>query len=39
MTCIIKIIMFNLLSLIFNPICCDAPEPWQVGFQDGAFFW
>lgn len=28
--------MFNLLSLIFNPICCDAPEPWQVGFQDGA---
>jgi len=36
MTCIIKIIMFNLLSLIFNPIYCDAPEPWQVGFQDGA---
>lgn len=36
MTCIIKIIMFNLLSLIFNPICCDAPEPWQIGFQDGA---
>lgn len=36
MSCIIKFIMFNLLSLIFNPISCDAPEPWQVGFQDGA---
>lgn len=28
--------MFNLLSLIFNPLVCDAPEPWQIGFQDGA---
>ena len=28
--------MFTLLSLITNPIRCDAPEPWQIGFQDGA---
>jgi len=27
--------MFNFLSLI-NPALCDAPEPWQIGFQDGA---
>jgi len=24
------------LSLMFNSLQCDAPEPWQVGFQDGA---
>jgi cytochrome c oxidase subunit 2 len=29
-------IMFTLLSLMFNPLRCDAPEPWQLGFQDGA---
>ncbi len=34
--CQIIIKMFSLLSLIFNPIRCDAPEPWQLGFQDGA---
>lgn len=28
--------MFTLLSLINNPIRCDSPEPWQLGFQDGA---
>lgn len=28
--------MTTLLSLIYNPLLCDAPEPWQVGFQDGA---
>jgi cytochrome c oxidase subunit 2 len=28
--------MFSLLSLIFNPSRCDAPEPWQIGFQDGS---
>ena len=28
--------MFNLLSFLFNPIHCDAPEAWQIGFQDGA---
>lgn len=28
--------MFNLLSLFFSPIHCDAPEAWQIGFQDGA---
>jgi heme/copper-type cytochrome/quinol oxidase subunit 2 len=27
--------MLNLLSL-FNPVLYDAPEPWQIGFQDGA---
>lgn len=21
---------------MFNPLRCDAPEPWQIGFQDGA---
>jgi cytochrome c oxidase subunit 2 len=35
MTKIFKI-MHTLLSLIFNPVLCDAPEPWQLGFQDGA---
>ena len=29
-------IMTYLLSLILNPVYCDAPEPWQIGFQDGA---
>jgi cytochrome c oxidase subunit 2 len=28
--------MFNLLSFLFSPIHCDAPEAWQIGFQDGA---
>lgn len=28
--------MLNLLSGILNPVYCDAPEPWQIGFQDGA---
>jgi heme/copper-type cytochrome/quinol oxidase subunit 2 len=28
--------MFTLLALMFNPLQCDAPEPWQLGFQDGA---
>lgn len=28
--------MFNLFSLFFNPLTCDAPEAWQIGFQDGA---
>jgi cytochrome c oxidase subunit 2 len=27
--------MLNIFSL-FNPIYNDAPEPWQIGFQDGA---
>lgn len=27
--------MWNLISL-FNPIYNDAPQPWQIGFQDGA---
>lgn len=27
--------MFNLFSLFFNPLTCDAPEAWQIGFQDG----
>jgi cytochrome c oxidase subunit 2 len=27
--------MLNLLSL-FNPVLHDGPEPWQIGFQDGA---
>lgn len=27
--------MFTLLSLFYNPLLCDAPEPWQIGFQDG----
>jgi cytochrome c oxidase subunit 2 len=26
----------SFLSLIFNPIFNDAPQPWQVGFQDSA---
>jgi cytochrome c oxidase subunit 2 len=28
--------MYNLFYLIQNSIRCDAPEPWQLGFQDGA---
>lgn len=28
--------MSSLFSLILNPMYCDAPEPWQIGFQDGA---
>ena len=28
-------IMLNIFSLI-NPVYNDAPEPWQIGFQDGA---
>ena len=28
--------MSILSSLLFNPLRCDAPEPWQIGFQDGA---
>ena len=28
--------MTYLLSFILNPVYCDAPEPWQIGFQDGA---
>lgn len=27
--------MLNFLSLI-SPVQNDAPEPWQIGFQDGA---
>lgn len=27
--------MLNLFSLI-SPVLNDAPEPWQIGFQDGA---
>ena len=27
--------MLNIFSLI-NPVYNDAPEPWQIGFQDGA---
>lgn len=28
--------MFNILSLITPVVYNDAPEPWQIGFQDGA---
>jgi cytochrome c oxidase subunit 2 len=28
--------MSYLFSFILNPVYCDAPEPWQIGFQDGA---
>jgi cytochrome c oxidase subunit 2 len=28
--------MFDLLSRLLSPVYCDAPEPWQIGFQDGA---
>ena len=28
--------MNSILNLIFNPILNDAPEPWQIGFQDSA---
>jgi len=30
------LIMTILTSLLFKPVLCDAPEPWQIGFQDGA---
>jgi hypothetical protein len=26
--------MLDLLSRLFSPVYCDAPEPWQIGFQD-----
>jgi cytochrome c oxidase subunit 2 len=26
--------MLELLSRLFSPVYCDAPEPWQIGFQD-----
>jgi cytochrome c oxidase subunit 2 len=28
--------MINLLFPFLSPIYNDAPEPWQLGFQDGA---
>ncbi|RYE27653.1 MAG: cytochrome c oxidase subunit II [Sphingobacteriaceae bacterium] len=28
--------MLELLSRAFSPLYCDAPEPWQIGFQDPA---
>ena len=28
--------MLNLLTRLFSPVYCDAPEPWQIGFQDAA---
>jgi cytochrome c oxidase subunit 2 len=28
--------MLDLLSRLFSPVYCDAPEPWQIGFQDPA---
>lgn len=28
--------MSDLLSRLISPVYCDAPEPWQIGFQDGA---
>lgn len=28
--------MHNLLLTLLSPVYCDAPEPWQIGFQDGA---
>lgn len=33
-----KIFMFNLLKsfYIITPVLNDAPEPWQLSFQDGA---
>jgi cytochrome c oxidase subunit 2 len=39
--CLLRIIIYllmfmNLVSLIINPVYCDAPEPWQIGFQDAA---
>ena len=27
---------FDLNILLFNKILNDAPEPWQIGFQDSA---
>jgi hypothetical protein len=35
-TCLnLKLKMINLFSLL-SPVLNDAPEPWQIGFQDGA---
>jgi hypothetical protein len=31
-----KKIYMSLLSTFLQPIYNDAPEPWQIGFQDGA---
>ena len=28
--------MFDLFKRLLSPVYCDAPEPWQIGFQDGA---
>jgi len=28
--------IMTLLSLLFNVVFCDCPEPWELGFQDGA---
>jgi cytochrome c oxidase subunit 2 len=28
--------MTGFYSYFFKPIICDTPEPWQIGFQDGA---
>ena len=28
--------MFNLFPFATTAICNDAPQPWQLGFQDGA---
>jgi len=28
--------ILNFLSLLFNVVFSDCPEPWQLGFQDGA---
>lgn len=28
--------MLELLSRLYSPVYCDAPEPWQIGFQDPA---
>ena len=25
----------SIFSLLLSPVYCDAPEPWQIGFQDG----
>jgi hypothetical protein len=36
---IINLMLTNLLislSFLLTTIMCDAPEPWQLGFQDGA---
>ena len=28
--------MTNFSNYIWNNLICDAPEPWNIGFQDGA---